>query len=74
MFELNHSSLILQTKLTDRILTEFITLIPLPFQDPMTLTSHYDAGDEKIAVEITIRLIKDVHRTETGYLQVTSTE
>ena len=40
----------------------------------MTLTSHYDAGDEKIAVEISIRLIKDVHRTETGYLQVTTTD
>ena len=40
----------------------------------MTLTSHYDAGDEKIAVEISIRLIKDVHRTETGYLQVTILE
>lgn len=37
---------------------------------PLTLTSHYDAGDDKVAVEISIRLIKDVHRTETGYLQV----
>jgi hypothetical protein len=37
---------------------------------PLILTSHYDSGDEKIPVEISIRLIKDVHRTETGYLQV----
>ena len=39
-------------------------------EGPLILTSHYDSGDEKIPVEISIRLIKDVHRTETGYLQV----
>ena len=51
---------------------EFIQNVFSIFQNdqPLTLTSHYDAGDDKVAVEISIRLIKDVHRTETGYLQV----
>ena len=37
---------------------------------PLILSAHYDSGHEKVECEITIRLIKDVHRTETGYLQV----
>ena len=36
----------------------------------MTLQAFYDSGDDKIPVEISIRLVKDVHRTETGFLQV----